>query len=387
MPHNRTTSTKHPLRATALFLLAVLAVAASAHAAPPRLYVGATEDAAKNVDPAVAQAKMDLAKLAGLDVVRLSTVWTGASTPAPEELLALSNAAAAAHIDGIRPIVSIYQFSRNTPVTAAARHQSAAYAAELARALPTVKDFIVGNEPNLNLFWMPQFNPDGSDAAAPAYEALLAETYDALKAVDPTINVIGGSVSPRGQDKFRSGRQTHSPTTFIPDIGKAYRASGRTKPIMDMFAFHPYGDNSSQAPKFAHPRSTSIGLADYGKLVGLLRRAFAGTAQRGGSLPIVYDEYGIDSVIPASKTAAYSGSEPAATRPVHESLQGSRYREAIRMAACQPNVRILLIFHVSDEPDLGRWQSGMYYADDTPKESLAPVRSAAQAAAAGGCRS
>jgi len=186
--------------------------------------------------------------------------------------------------------------------------------------------------------------------------------------------VIGGSVSPRGQDKFRSGRQTHSPTTFIPDIGKAYRASGRTKPIMDMFAFHPYGDNSSQAPKFAHPRSTSIGLADYGKLVGLLRRAFAGTAQRGGSLPIVYDEYGIDSVIPASKTAAYSGSEPAATRPVHESLQGSRYREAIRMAACQPNVRILLIFHVSDEPDLGRWQSGMYYADDTPKTSLDAVR-------------
>ena len=41
---------------------------------------------------------------------------------------------------------------------------------------------IVGNEPNLNLFWMPQFDPSGGDAAAAAYEQLLATTYDALEA-------------------------------------------------------------------------------------------------------------------------------------------------------------------------------------------------------------
>ena len=46
-------------------------------------------------------------------------------------------------------------------------------------------DFIVGNEPNLNRFWLPQFAADGSDAAATAYEQLLATTYDALKAVHP----------------------------------------------------------------------------------------------------------------------------------------------------------------------------------------------------------
>ena len=33
---------------------------------------------------------------------------------------------------------------------------------------------IVGNEPNLNRYWLPQFNDDGIDAAAPAYETLLA---------------------------------------------------------------------------------------------------------------------------------------------------------------------------------------------------------------------
>jgi hypothetical protein len=349
-----------------------------------RLTVGATEDAAKSEDLLTAKTKMDLARLAGLRAIRVSTIWSPPLTePRPQELRALQNAASAGLFDGIRVIVSVYQFSRNTPTTPAARAQFAAYAAAVARELPTVNDVIVGNEPNLNLFWMPQFGSRGADLAAPAYEALLAETYDALKAVNPTINVIGGSVSPRGQDKARSPRQTHSPTTFIPDLGKAYRASHRAKPIMDMFAFHPYGDNSSQPPAFAHPRTTSIGIADYKKLVGLLRTAFAGTRQKGATLPIIYDEYGLDSVIPPEKASLYTSREPAQTRPLPESLQGARYGQAIGIVACQPTVEIMLLFHVTDEPGLGQWQSGVYYADDAPKASLPAVRAAANRAAAG----
>src|SRR5205814_2402985 len=48
--------------------------------------------------------------------------------------------------------------------------------------------------------------------------------------------------------------------------------------------------------------------------------------------------------------------------------------EAIELASCQPTVEALLLFHVSDELDLAAWQSGVYYADDTPKSSLTPVR-------------
>jgi hypothetical protein len=43
----------------------------------------------------------------------------------------------------------------------------------------------------------------------------------------------------------------------------------------------------------------------------------------------------------------------------------------------------LLFFHVTDESDLAAWQSGLYYADDTPKTSLAPVRKAVQLAGSG----
>ena len=41
---------------------------------------------------------------------------------------------------------------------------------------------------------------------------------------------------------------------------------------------------------------------------------------------------------------------------------------------------MLLFFHVSDEPQLERLQTGVYYADDTPKASLERVARVARAA-------
>ena len=74
---------------------------------------------------------------------------------------------------------------------------------------------------------------------------------------------------------------------------------------------------------------------------------------------------------------------PSAGDAVDEATQGRYYRKALQLAACQPNVVGLLFFHVSDEADLDRWQSGIYYADDTPKSDFPVVRSAALAARAG----
>jgi hypothetical protein len=373
------------VRRRRILFLAVCALAlalAGPAAASQGMLVGAAEDAGKTVDPAVAQAQMDLAKLAGLDAIRVTAVWApGQSAPDPDTLTALQTAATAAQADDIRLIVSVMSYgSATTPLTDQDQADFASYAAALVTGLPTVQDFIIGNEPNLNRYWMPQFGPGKKDAAAIAYERLLALTYDAMKEVSPTVDVIGGSVSPRGTDD-PSVRPTHSPTTFIPDLGAAYRASGRTEPIMDAFAFHPYGESSRIAPDFQHPHSTSIGLGDYRKLVGLLSRAFKGTAQPGASLPILYDEYGVQSQIPFFEQPAYTNLDvPSGRDAVSESLQGSYYRLAIQMAACQPTVMGLLIFHTVDESDLDRWQSGMFYADGTPKGSLAVVKAAAEQA-------
>jgi len=367
-------------------LVALSLVAAQPAVGGTGMFVGAAEDQARSIDPVRAKSRMDLAARAGLGTVRMTTTWTpGTHTVGNEELAVLRNAATAARFDGVRLILSIYHRDhRTTPLTARARGEFAEYAASIARAVPEIRDFIVGNEPNLNLFWMPQFGAGGSDLAAGAYERLLAKTYDVLKSVSPEINVIGGAVSPRGQDRQRSRRQTHSPTTFIADLGAAYRTSGRKRPIMDMFAIHPYVIPSRLPPETTHATTTTISVADYPKLVALLKRAFRGTAQPGATLPIVYDEFGYQSTIPAAKRRLYSKlGAPAAQDAIPEAQQARYYRRALALAQCQPTVAGMLIFHVADERDARAWQSGVYYADSTPKTSMAPVRAAALAADAG----
>ena len=343
------------------------------------MMVGAAEDVARAQDPAFSRSEMLLAKLAGFDTIRITQTWvTGQTTLGPTDQITLANAIAAAQFSGLRIVLSIYPYGSSvTPLTDQDRTDFAAFCVDVANRFPYVHDFIVGNEPNLNRFWLPQFGPSGEDLAAPAYEQLLAVTYDALKAVRPHSTIYGGALAPRGVDKPGTGRDTHSPTAFIADLGTAYRASGRQVPIMDAFAFHPYPETSSTGPNFPHPNGTSIGLADYTKLVGLLGTAFDGTAQHGSTLPILYDEFGIETTIPAAKAPLYTGTEPTTTKPVDEATQAQMYTQAMQMTFCQPTVMGLFLFHVQDEAAMSAWQSGEYYVDGTPKSSLAPVAAAA----------
>ena len=368
------------MQKTARRLLPLVCALGALLLAPPSsggrgMYIGAAEDAGKSVDLVHASAQMSLARLAGLNAIRLTAIWKpGDTAPSERELTALQNAASAANLNGIRIVLSVYHAgSKTTPLTTEDRLAFAEFTGAIARQVPSITSIIVGNEPNLNRFWMPQFS--GSKSASPAaYFDLLALTYDTVKAVNPAAEIIGGSVSPRGGDNPFAARHTHTPTTFILELGKAYRASGRTDPIMDAFAFHPYGENSRQPPEIRRPKTKNIGLNDYDKLVAVLGDAFDGTTQRGSELPIVYDEYGVESRPPTAKRRLYSGREPATTKPVDEAVQGDYYRRALQLAYCQPTVKGILLFHVTDEHDLDRWQSGLFYPDDTPKASLRTVR-------------
>ncbi len=361
-------------------ILAALALLVSppATAGGPAMAFGAAEDVVRSPDLVTAQARMTLFRLAGFSAIRITSQWLpGQSAPPEDELEILRNVAGAAQLSGVDVYLSVYQpGSRTTPLTPEAREAFAAYLTVLAQQLPSIRDFVVGNEPNLNRFWLPQFNPDGTNAAAPAYLALLTRSYDALKAVDRKVRVWGGALAPRGIDRPGTGRDTHSPVKFLRDMGVAYRASGRTLPVMDGLAFHPYAASSGQAPDTPHPNSTTIGLADYDRLVKILGIAFDGTAQAGTTLPILYDEFGVESKVPAGKAHAYTGAEPPTTKPVSEITQGAYYVRALQLAFCQPNVTGILLFHSQDEPALPAWQSGVYYADGTPKSSLFAVRDA-----------
>jgi hypothetical protein len=365
--------------AVACVLAGCLLPAHDARAGGPAMLIGAAEDSVRQPTLAKAKAEMDLLVRAGFNAVRVTQIWApGETKPSAADVRILRNVVEAARQDRMQVLVTVMNFgNRTTPLTDEAQGEFASYAAALAEALPQVRYFVIGNEPNINRYWLPQFNPDGTDAAAPAYEALLAQTYDALKAVSSKIVVLGGALSPRGGDVADSIRPTHSPTAFLTDLGAAYRASGRTKPIMDALTIHPYEDNSSVAPiDGVHPNSTSIAIADYDKLVTLLGTVFSGTAQRGSTLPIYFDEFGVEAQIPPAKASLYTGREPATIKPVPEAVQGRYYRQAIGLAFCQPNVRGLFLFHAIDERDLNRWQSGVYYVDETPKSDLRAVRAA-----------
>ena len=254
----------------------------------------------------------------------------------------------------------------------------AAWVARIVGHIPELKHVIIGNEPNINRFWLPQFDRKGKDVAAPAYELLLARSYDAIKAVAPSVEVVGGALSHMGINKPRL-RPRHDRAAEVPARPRQGVPGDRPQlPIMDAFAFHPYLEHANLPPTYKHYSPRVITIADYGRLVSLLGRAFNGTAQEGSKLPIVYAEFGVESRIPDALLPAYTGTEPATTRPVNESVQARFYAKAMQMAACQPTVRTFLVFRLIDEAIRGGWQSGVYYANGSPKASLPGVEAAAR---------
>lgn len=343
-------------------LAAVLLTATSA-AAGPNLVVGATENGVLSADPATLATQFGLATTLGLKAVRINAAWSpGQTAPDPAQLPAYTATAQQAALLGIRLYLEVYPSAPTIPADDIGRGQFQQYLQGLALALPQVHDFVIGSQVNNPAFW-PQ------DAKAPAtYLALLADSYDALKSIDPSLQVIAASLDSQ-----------HTPGTWILSLGQAYRKSGRTTPVMDALAIQPQNDTAAQPPNFIHPTGP-IDIGDYPRLIANLKRAFGNTAQPGATLPIIYDGYGVQTAIPAEKASLYTGAE---TDAVDEQTQGANYTQALQLAACQPNVAALLFQHTIDERDLTGLQSGLHYPDLTPKSDHDAVRAAIASVATG----
>ncbi|MBA3757912.1 hypothetical protein H0X09_03585 [Candidatus Saccharibacteria bacterium] len=363
------------------FLMLLAGGTKSSEAAPPK-WVGVASNSAFQPDLQVAYAKMRLTSLAGFTVVRQIIPWSpGQPWPSPQDVQSIRNSVAAAELSGIRMILSVSPYGR-APIGPGQRRQYRTFLSTLAHSLQGgttdktgltlvhgVKDFVIGNEVNSPSFWRPQKD------AAKNYVTVLAQAYDELKAISADIRVYGGGLASRGS------------VEYIKEMGKAFRESGRTKPLMDVLSYHPYGVNSSESPEALH-EGAYVGFADYKKLVAALEEAFNRTAQAGSRLPIAYMEYGVDSIIPPHKRSLYHSAEPPSTKAVSEATQALFYRQALELAACQPTVIGTSFFHTSDESDLSAWQSGSFYADATPKSSLPAFRQAvvdAQSGAIANC--
>ena len=62
--------------------------------------------------------------------------------------------------------------------------------------------------------------------------------------------------------------------------------------------------------------------------------------------------------------------------------QGTQLADALRLAYCQPGVAAFFNFELADEPSLAGWQSGVLWADLTPKPSYDVFKDAVRNVAA-----
>jgi hypothetical protein len=124
-----------------------------------------------------------------------------------------------------------------TFATAAARRYSGAFG-----GLPRVRHWQGLNEPNLSLFFAPQFI-GGKAVSADLYRGLINSFYAAIKAVDPSNLVIAAGLGPIAVPKYTVG-----PMRFTREL-LCMRGRDRFRPLpgdcgggvsFDIFDIHPY---------------------------------------------------------------------------------------------------------------------------------------------------
>jgi hypothetical protein len=305
----------------------------------------------------------------GMGENRMTVAWQPGEAALPgSEAAFLDRSIAEAQRQGTRVVLSIYP-------AVASQHDPAQFcdfARGVAQRYPSVKEIIVGNEPNKADFWSPV------DPAA--YTQLLARCYDELHPLGVT--VAGGALSAR-----KVGRGA-SPVEFLAGMGAAYRALGRTAPVMDALSFHPY-PNPDRIEKGAGAgyEWPNAGPPDLDRVKQAVEDAFGGTGQPtfSSSLRMVIDEIGWQARILPPYASLYTGAENAPA--VDESQQAQFDADAIALFACDPAVSELLLLHLVDEKELnasatsGGWQSGLFRADLSQRPAFASV----QHAIAAGC--
>jgi hypothetical protein len=321
----------------------------------------------------------------GMTENRMAVFWDPANPTTIVDQAFLDRAVPQAMRRGIDVMFAIYPLKARALVdTPNGVQLFAEYAAKVAQRYPYVRKVICLNEGNQPRFHQPQFDEAGNGISGFVQEQAMAACYDAVKAVDPGIDVIAFGLSPRGNDDFEAvSNVSHSPIRFLKEVGDAYRASGRTKPIADDVSIHCYPNANTDAPSVGYPWP-KVGCVNLDRFKQAWWDAFHGTAQplfretgQAGGGPFVrifVDEVGYQVRIPSDKMSLYTGSENV--NAVDETTQGSYYAQLIALMECDPNVALLNFFHAVDEQSLAAWQSGLVLPDGSHRASYAAVKEA-----------
>ena len=362
----------------AAFFVALLAGASPAPAAD----VGANDDSAKFAADGGTAMYAQMAEV-GLEQTVITVRFRPSQPLLIQEKQLLDVTIPKALDAGLRVVLAVYPYPpREIEAGIGSPALFAAYVSTVARAYPQVRQFVIGNEANQPAFWRPQFNARGANVSAAMFGRYLAAAYDAVKALDPTLEVVGVGLSPRGNDKpkARSNVST-SPIRFLRALGAWYRASGRPRPLMDAFSFHPY-PNQATDPLERGYGWPNAGFVNLDRLKQALWDAFDGTAQPTtlNGLGLHLDEIGWQ--VDTSRLGGYFGAENV---PVtDEFTQAAIYGDIIRRAACDADIVEVSFFGFRDDGLRTGFQAALQRADGTPRPAALAVQEAI-AETAGGC--
>ena len=236
-------------------------------------------------------------------------------------------------------------------------------ARELVLAYPSIRALQVWNEPDL--CWFPCYGaerkPRFQGWFLHRYLDLLAATYDAVAGTG--VAVLGFGMSPRIGSKW-------SPEGLAREVVDWYGATGRTRPVMDGFAWHPY----------CNYRETTTN-----RIVAAFDQAWTPRTKRydldarplpqqspSRGLKIWWTETGLDTGRVAGDHG-YTGVEGGITACAHgsESLQARRVAAVARAARTSSFVAADFNFLLTDQANLAYWQTGFYRPDGTSKPALA----------------
>ncbi len=275
--------------------------------------------------------RLDRLEALGVDLVRFNLHWdrieATQGTYAWRESDLVLNGLRSRGIPAVVGIVGSPRWANGdrAPNWAPDARSFAGFAKAAATRYRFVTQWLIWNEPN-HVRWL-------RPTSARVYvRQLLNPAYAAIHAANPRAKVAGGVTAPRAS----SGGV--SPVAWIRGM-RAARAR------LDAYAHHPYPSSSRETPfRRSCPYCTSITMATLERLLTEVSRAF-------GPKRIWLTEYGY-------QTGAFGVTQQRQAELIGQS--------ALRVIKA-PRVDMLIHYLVKDEPEVARFQSGLFNVAGRPK--------------------
>ena len=234
--------------------------------------------------------------------------------------------------------------------------------------LPAVRLWSTWNEPNHPTFLLPQWERRAGEMVPVSphfYRKLHNAGYDAIKAVDEDNEVLIGNLSSRGDPAGVERRM--APMIFVRELAcldEALEPLNRPecrdfRPLQaDGFAHHPY--SFDRAPDQQSTDPDEVRLGDLDRLSGLLAELHR-RGRLAARLPLYLTEFGYES-------------NPPAARGVNLDTQARWLSQATAIVHARDDVRMHAQFLLNDVEPAVLFQTGLRFADGSPKPALAAFR-------------